>query len=441
MRQSIACISFSVLLVAGLIAASPKPALAYSTQSVNTYVRANDIHLDQSGNLVIQWQKIQLGFGGYTISGDPHAYILATINGTSSDPSESGVVLAYSYHPSGGGCVADQDTYAPSSQLPFGNSITVSQIWDVGLHQLVNTNTIGPTTPIYLSYVRGTAHGGTICQDGTFENVSSNFPGDGPQVYFVNSIQEPAFAFFIQPWQDEILRDFDTWQIELTSNQSTTATGILQINYGLSTSTFPFHDSSTFSIAPGETQNLDVIKTVALTFPAQTTNDIYYAEIELLNASTSLDVHLNAISFFTNPSAAPGTSNPTVPSFDQNAYNALCGYASSSFFADPAANIQITVCNTLTSAFVPTKNQQTQLGKTFADLSVKVAHKPPFGYFTAASTEISGIASSSASSSILNASSSLAMASILVPLDTGAAAFVFVLLGFWIFHRGRHIEL
>lgn len=424
--------SFALLIV-GLITLSPS-AHAYSIYDVNTYARANDIHLDQSGNLVIQWQKIQLGFGGYTISGDPHAYILATINGTSSDPSESSDVLAYSYHPGGGGCQPDVDTFSPASQIPFGNSNTVSQIWDVGSHQLVNTNTIGPTTPIFLSFVQGTSHGGTICQDGQFAN-------QGSQIYFVNSIQEPATAFFLQPYQDAISNDFAEWEIEITDNQTSSASGILQINYGLSTSTFPFHDSSTFSIAPGETQDISVIKTVALTFPAQTTNITYYAEIELLNASTSLDLHLNAISFETNPAAPALTTNPIVVSFDQNAFNAYCGYSSSSFFTDPTANIQIAVCNTLTSAFVPTKKQQNELGKAFADLFSKVAKKPPFGYFTAATTEISGIASSSATSSVLSASSSLAMANVLVPIDTGAASFVFLLLGTWIFHRARHIEL
>lgn len=439
-RSYLFAVVFAVL-IGGLTIKSPA-AHAFDTNALSTYFQANNVVLDQSGNIQIDWQKIQLGFGGYGID---NRRVGVSINGTSSVPApffgvggfqgfESTPVSQYA---PGFGC-SSYDTFGGASQSVSGNHFLQSEIWDASSSAYTSSTNISFSTPIYISLWTVSFIGGT-CGRTTDTFLDS-------QTVFLNAINEPVSAFFLQPFQDETINDFPAWSVAVSNNSDVEQTGTLYINYGISSSTFSFSDSSTYDLPPGTDQQFTINKSQKLTYPQQTTSTVIYSQLELINTSTALDLSQNQISFFVNPNAPSYQVNPIgFPGFNQsttNQYGVSCGYTSSTFFSDPAANIQIGFCNVIVYLFLPTTDQQNDLSNRFTLMGSSVSKKPPFGYFAAISTDLNQftINSSTATTTLLDATGTAALAPVFQPLDEGLGSIILLLLGLWIFNRARLFE-
>jgi hypothetical protein len=89
---------------------------------------------------------------------------------------------------------------------------------------------------------------------------------------------------------------------------------------------------------------------------------------------------------------------------------------------DPAG---YTTCQAFSYLFVPTTQQQSDLGDRFNFAASGIKTKPPFGYFTSAWDALNG-ASDTATSTLLDASTTAQFGSIFFPIDAFLAALIWV---------------
>jgi hypothetical protein len=454
MKRSLALIAGCCALIAGLLIGSPGSALAYDINVVPTYFQANDLHLDQTGNLSAAWEKIQLVFYGYALPlpaqgynsvGSPcdrGEYLYATINGTSSVAAPgltfpiastiqtgSGAGNAYTHLSTVG---AD---FGGASQAPYGNVATSSQIADA-LIGVVSTTALTLNTPIWIN-LGGVSYSNANCVSPTYSWL------DGQQLY-LNANLEPLSSFFLQPFAGETINDFPSWIADVSNNTTSSATGTIVFWYGSAPGSMTASDTASFALSGLADAAVSAPKTIPLTFPQQTTTTRWYAQIELISGSVDL-TGLGAISFYTNPSAQSYQAPPIGSQFfnqsSSEEYSINCGYTSSSFFADPVANVQIGLCNTAVFLGIPSKTMNADLATRFGSIWGSVANKPPFGYFSLVSTDLGGFtASTTASTTLLDTTGTAIIGEQFGNLDQGLAAIIGLLLMVWLFHRARLFE-
>jgi hypothetical protein len=126
----------------------------------------------------------------------------------------------------------------------------------------------------------------------------------------------------------------------------------------------------------------------------------YYAQADILDASSSLVAQTDIISFQVYFTPATGTT----------------------------AGLPIT------SSTIPIVNNFIQLYNTLST-------KPPLGYFTAIKAALNTLSVGTTSLILVNASTTQAFSAIFTPLRTGLIIILWLMFSFWLFHRLRHLEI
>ena len=259
-------------------------------------------------------------------------------------------------------------------------------------------------------------------------NVYFRYFSDTGQTLFSTYENDPDFVLapgisFITPANGSTLQDFgNEWifagynMIEPSSREyyaqvnfyNNAAPGVIYINAGVvDIASDTFSISKTYSLGVGD----------------------YTANAWIIGTSTP-DILASATSTFT---IVASTTALTAPD---------CNFTSSSFLGDPVGNIKQGICAAMLWAFLPDAGQQAALNTHFNQLTGKISTKPPFGYFNSVKSAFDSFTTTStASSSLLDASGTAVFSNTFEPLDVGLAAILWFLFGWYIIHRLKTIEL
>ena len=103
-------------------------------------------------------------------------------------------------------------------------------------------------------------------------------------------------------------------------------------------------------------------------------------------------------------------------------------------------SIEVGGCLIFSSVFVLNADQSADINARYQNAATIIGEKPPLGYFTIITNAFSNYGSSTTSTDIMDPSSTAALAPIFSPLDTGLAAAVGLVGGFWLLRRLKHIQ-
>lgn len=320
-----------------------------------------------------------------------------------------------------------------------------------------------------------TWYGSNNLTSGTLEVWDGNqYSGDIENIFFemTDSIP-PATSNSVQidfPNNGYSGDDFQTWGASVESLYST---AIVQINYGNSTSSFPYY---------GGIMNIDYAGNFVFstsTSPyflkiSATTPGTYYAQAYLETCPVDLDLYTDCI-----PSIWPGNSpSPNTGLFDVWATSTpiaftITGQSTSTqgyfigntFYPDLSAPTStasstewVMTCDPndplwskslcqitnwllsglfamLKALFIPSQN----IFDKFTNLIQAIAPKPPIGYFFAIKDIISGVGATSTATFVLPGVASLG--TFFDPIKTGISFLLWFGFIFWIFNRVRHLDI
>ncbi len=435
----------ALVLLLGVSIFATHDALAFSITNPSTYVQPDSIYLDQNGNLVIDWHKVQLGFGGYDLPGG----IMVSINGTSTDPelsyngpysgwSAGGHVLTHGGVGTGGGCAGGfGSTYAGASQAPYGNTYgPMSTVWNANTNSFVPTVSITQATPIYLTFFY---YNGYTC------GVSESLPTDGSQyweTYYVNSIQEPVQPVFLQPFDGAVIGAFPNWDFYLSNNSTSTQSGVVTVHFGTGPGNLTLEASTTYTdLPPGTDTELKIPQTYQFITPQGPPSSTWYADLEVANTSTNFDITGSVISFTISNTA------PAVAPFPNGMFNfgggetsstaANCQFTTSSFLTDPVGNLEEAGCN----LFIPNTSEQADLFDSFNGTWSQLSTRVPFGYAGIIVSAFQNFQEGVNTSTLMTTTTYAALSSVFDPLKAGISFMLILALGFWIFRFIQHITL
>jgi hypothetical protein len=159
----------------------------------------------------------------------------------------------------------------------------------------------------------------------------------------------------------------------------------------------------------------------------------YTAVATLYNFDGSIQAQATT-DFFVNPLGGGETSSSIPTTIN-------CQITSSSFFADPIGNIQNGICNALTFLFIPNSAQQQDMNNGFQGAWSQISNRVPFGYAGIIMTALQGFQDGSTTSTLMASSTYTALSGVFIPLKTGIAFLLILLLAFWIFKFIQHINL
>ena len=429
----------------GVFIFSSHDALAFSITAPSTYVQPDSIYLDQNGNLVIDWHKVQLGFGGYDLPGG----IMVSINGTSTDPelsyngpyagwSAGGHVLTHGGVGTGGGCAGGfGSSYAGASQAPYGNTYgPMSTVWNANSNSFVPTLSITQATPIYLTFFY---YNGYTC------GVGESLPTDGStywQIFYVNSIQELVQPVFLQPFDGAVIGQFPNWDFYLSNNSTSTQSGVVTVHFGTGPGNLTLAASTTYTdLPPGTDTELKIPQTYQFLTPQGPSSSVWYADLEVANTSTNFDITGSVISFTISNNA------PAFAPFPNGMFNfgggetsstpANCQFTTSTFLNDPVGNLEQAGCN----LFIPNTSEQAALFDSFNGIWGNLGNRIPFGYAKIIITAFQDFQEGTNTSTLMSTTTYAAFSSVLDPLRAGISFMLILMLGFWILRFVQHITL
>jgi hypothetical protein len=428
----------------GVFIFSSHDAFAFSITAPSSFVQPDSIYLDQNGNLVIDWHKVQLGFGGYDLPGG----IMVSINGTSTDPelsyngpyagwSAGGHVLTHGGVGTGGGCAGGfGSSYSSASEAPYGNTYgPVSTVWNANTNSFVPTLSITQATPIYLTLFY---YNGYTCGVGeSLPNYSDYY-----ETFYVNEIQELVQPVFLQPFDGAVIGQFPNWDFYLSNNSPDMQSGTVTVHFGTGPGNLTLTASTTYSDLPPNTDTeIKIPQTYQFFTPQGPSSTVWYADLEVSNPSISFDITGSVISFTTNKSA------PAAAPFPNGMFNfgggetsstaANCDFTTSSFLDDPIGNLEEAGCN----LFIPNTSEQADLYDSFNGTWGNLSTRVPFGYAGIIITAFQDFQEGSNTASFITTSTYAAFSSVLDPLKAGIAFLLILLLGFWIFRFIQHLNI
>jgi hypothetical protein len=437
-------IFFCLAALLGIFITSSHDALAFSITAPSSFVQPDSIYLDQNGNLVIDWHKVQLGFGGYDLPGG----IMVSINGTSTDPelsyngpwagwSAGGHVLTHGGVGTGGGCAGGfGSSYSSASEAPYGNTYgPVSTVWNANTNSFVPTLSITQATPIYLTLFY---YNGYTCGVGeSLPNYSDYY-----ETFYVNEIQELVQPVFLQPFDGAVIGQFPYWDFYLSNNSPDIQSGTVTVHFGTGPGNLTLTASTTYSdLPPGTDTEIKIPQTYQFFTPQGPSSTVWYADLEVSNPSISFDITGSVISFTTNKSA------PAAAPFPNGMFNfgggetsstaANCDFTTSSFLDDPIGNLEEAGCN----LFIPNTSEQADLYDSFNGTWGNLSTRVPFGYAGIIITAFQDFQEGSNTASFITTSTYAAFSSVLDPLKAGISFMLILLLGFWILRFIQHLNL
>lgn len=283
-----------------------KKALAWDINDINNYITIDSIIVDHNGNLSVDYHRNQatsLLIGSSSSLPAYTGYILLSINGTSTPQfTTDNLGRTENGNCGSGGHMAN--TFGALSQIPYGNNITVSSVYDQSLGMEVPTTDITSVTNISFSL------GITFfdpCNPGT---TTHGFLSS--LTYTPNLVAIPVQGQLILPIQSSTVGSFPNWEIQLTANRASTSTGIVSVEYAQNvTSTFNLEDSSTYTMAGNSVLfvSIPVGNNIVSNFSTST----YYARVGVLDSNSSDTIYSAPILFYTAPNA---TINPINPDYN-----------------------------------------------------------------------------------------------------------------------------
>lgn len=272
----------------------------------------------------------------------------------------------------------------------------------------------GVNTTLYGSSANTYADGACYDTVGACANISD--------AYFavIASGTQPDSISITSPVNATSTADFGLFQ-GVFNTASTSSPRFVQVNYGYTTSTMTLHDEEPHTLLSGGVNEAWIV---------QKTNQIQtgtiYAQASLYATDTlSFTATSSIISFTLTTSGNPYF--PTVP-------NSTSTLADTTISCDPAAGFFANgFCNIVLWAFIPPQADF----DNFGNLKTALATKPPFGYFTALNTAISGLSSTASSSVDFGDFSGISFFS---DLKTFLAWPLWFLFGWWVYNKFRHFK-
>lgn len=328
-----------------------------------------------------------------------------------------------------------QASYPASTTIPFTFSPAVSLEAETTYFFELFFNGTGDDINFYSnynsynqsSYADGIGYAishsaGSSCDLTTMDRWST-YGGD---VFFkIEGEETPQdFISITSPENATTTSDFGWWEIDygfgggILPGEGAPDTGIIEIKYGISTSSLTYSDSQ--NVFAWLNSSALIPKGTALNIP-----DTYYAQAYLYTSSSVQVATSSMISFdieaeggdFGLPDSTSTISEALI-TCDPN----------SGFFAS-------SICKVLVWVFVPTPG----VINNFINLKDIIEVKPPFGYFGAMKEAFSDI--ELASSSISLADLTPLEEDFFGPVKTALVLILWISFGFWIFHRFRKIEI
>ena len=301
-------------------------AKAFSLSVVPTYFQANSLFVDHLGDIQVDWQKIQLGFGGYNLpSGDG---LMVMVGATTTLPTlDVGIDFENDFSPCSNnqtpgfldnvllsyyvGSNCSGDTFSHANTNTYGNNGNGDTVWNGATGAFVNANSITLTTPVYVVLVSGLSQTYTGCGTYGCTNialVSTSTQYVDSETLYPNFVTASLGAVISSPPNGSVGTDFNSWSVTMTNTATSTATGTIQITYALAsaTSTIIGVDSSTdWSLPGGGSFTQDIEKTVPLWYPQATGTIQYVAYLNLITAAETYPT--SSITFGINGAVGQGT--------------------------------------------------------------------------------------------------------------------------------------
>jgi len=227
------------------------------------------------------------------------------------------------------------------------------------------------------------------------------------------------------------IANFDQWQLNYetaTTTGSGTDTYRIYMDVGTNTSTVDYggeqYVNGTSTLSSSTVSNFQFFNA----------GQTYYAKAELHYLpnsnnpdSYSLVATSSLVSFVINPSApetyfATPTSTETI--------------ASSTIECSSGNVISNSLCSVMTYLFVPSQAALSQ----FSGIQTRVANKAPFGWFTLIKNSLANLQETASSTYTLPDLTALDD-NLFTPLKTALSVLLWIIFGFWLFHRFRHFSL
>jgi hypothetical protein len=250
----------------------------------------------------------------------------------------------------------------------------------------------------------------------------------------------PYSIAFTQPTNGTTTPFFHAWHLNETGLSTSTTLTIVMWDYATSTFLDFAHPWNDGALNNG-TSSAVVVPSSIRPSPLATST-LYYAQAGIFEPGSSTPLAVSAVISFTIDWSL-GVLQEGETSSTLSTGTSDCQYSSSSFISDPIGVIENSICNSLVFLFIPNTPEKRDISDFLSGIGTSVAHKPPFGYFSSFSEQISLIQNSSSSTStpLLDTTSTTALAPVLAPLDAGTATIVWGMFALWGFHRARHIQL
>lgn len=234
---------------------------------------------------------------------------------------------------------------------------------------------------------------------------------------------------------------FYYWDLNTTGVDTSTPTIVIVASQLNATNTLNFSSPSNDGAIyySGSTEQQIPANLPPTVWPTST----YYVEAGLFKSGSSTPIAQTGIISFTLSIAATSSQNPngTITTGETSTTIAItgnCQFTSSSFFADPIGVIENSICGSISFLFLPNSPEQKDLAARFTNIQKSISKKPPFGYYSAFAGSIGTLQSSTPAFAVVNPTSTSAFSAIFTPIRSGFAWLLWILFGFWAFHRFRH---
>jgi len=284
----------------------------------------------------------------------------------------------------------------------FGESFTA---------YMLNSNVDFSTMTFHLNFFSSASAGD--CSSAATPQISIPFNSATTVGPFINFVSPPADL--------EVLNDFGVWNLQYGNAASATA---IRITYCLAGgfSTGPCDGSSPtstdFTSAPPAPiiNNLSFFKATALG------GGVFSASVELLSGSSTIASTTISFQIANAPLGSGVMNSSTAQASCQNSDFGLIGNA---------------VCNALVFLFYPSPQSLSQFGS----IGHTITTKPPIGYYYIAQNAFYNISTSTATTTLVDASTTAAFSPIFTPTKAMITLGLWLLFGVWVIVRIRHMQI
>ena len=269
-------------------------------------------------------------------------------------------------------------------------------------------------------------------------NGSSYVSDSGSDMRFEvynNAPTSPTVSITFPTSTSTPISEFSEWEIHyvIPSGESSTSTDFYskQVYVGSSSSTISTLAGATSFFSPSSPNDLSITKPFGMLGGTGT----WYAQAYLIYWESIYDevpdisATSTVISFVLNGQESVGGSYTTPTSTATSTEWVMTCDPDDPFF-------ERSICNVMKFLFYPSGG----IMNNFQSLYTDIQNKPPFGYYSKIKLVLEGISTSTTSTYTFADISGSLSNTLFNPLRTGISWLLYLMFGFWIFHRARHIE-